>query len=212
MPARWSTRSTSSRTSAPSRYASVVMEPFCSAGGSCEAGGPKSALSVTTSTTSWQGRYVVPTGEVRPGVRTPKVFWAQPAESRRGFGWLDYGVLALYLATLVAMGVYFSRRERSTHDFFLGGRRIPWWAAGLSIFGTQLSAITFMAIPAKTYATDWRYFMGNMAIIMVAPVIILVFLPFYRRLNVTTAYEYLERSGICPAFSLTKSSDRFNAL
>ena len=91
------------------------------------------------------------------------------------------------------MGFYFSRREKSTDDFFRAGGRVPWWAAGLSIFGTQLSAITFMAIPAKTFATDWRYFMLNMTIIMVAPFVILFYLPFYRRLNVTTAYEYLER-------------------
>ena len=60
-------------------------------------------------------------------------------------------MLAVYLLALVGMGVYFSRREKTTDDFFLGGQRIPWWAAGLSIFGTQLSAITFMAIPAKAY-------------------------------------------------------------
>jgi len=89
--------------------------------------------------------------------------------------------------------VYFSRREKTTDDFFKAGGRVPWWAAGLSIYGTQLSAITFMAIPAKTFATDWRYFMQNMAILMMAPLIIFLVLPFFRRLNVTTAYEYLEK-------------------
>jgi Na+/proline symporter len=66
-------------------------------------------------------------------------------------------------------------------------------AAGLSIFGTQLSAITFMAIPAKSFATDWTWIMMNMTIVAVAPFIVLLFLPFYRRLNVTTAYEYIEK-------------------
>jgi len=148
---------------------------------------------VTTNTTSWKGRYVVPTGEARPGVRTPNVFWAEPQPSREGFGLADYGVLTVYLASLVAMGVYFSRREKSTDDFFLGGRRIPWWAAGLSIFGTQLSAITFMTIPSKAYHTDWVYFLGNMMIVAVAPVVVFLYLPFFRRLNVSTAYEYLEQ-------------------
>ena len=76
---------------------------------------------------------------------------------------------------------------------FWGAGGVPWWAAGLSIFGTQLSAITFMAIPAKAYATNWVQFLFNMGIIATAPLIVFCFLPFYRRQNVTTAYEYLEK-------------------
>ncbi len=153
---------------------------------------------VTTNTTLWndsQGddRYVIPSGEARPGVRTPNVVWAKPLAITKGFGALDYGVLVVYLAALVAMGVYFSRREKSTGDFFLGGHRIPWWAAGLSIFGTQLSAITFMAIPAMSFRTDWAYFLLNMMIVVMAPVVVFFYLPFYRRLGVTSAYEYLEK-------------------
>jgi len=147
---------------------------------------------VTTIAAPWGEGFVVPTGEVRPGVRSAAVWRVAPRADRR-FGWVNYAVLGAYLAALVAMGVYFSRREKTTDDFFKAGRRIPWWAAGLSIFGTQLSAITFMAIPAKTYATDWRRFMGNVCILLIAPLIVFVFLPFFRRLNVTTAYEYLER-------------------
>ncbi len=147
---------------------------------------------VTTNTTAWRGRYVVPSGEARPGVRTVNVLWAEPVDRPQGFASADYAVLAVYLGALVAMGVYFSRREKSTADFFLGGRRIPWWAAGMSIFGTQLSAITFMAIPAKAYHTNWVYFLGQLMILAVAPVVVFVYLPLLRRLDVTTAYEYLE--------------------
>ena len=159
---------------------------------------PKSAAdgvwpTVTTNTAWWRGRYVIPTGEARPGVRTPNVVWASAIDQTSRFRSLDYVVLAAYLATLVAMGVYFSRREKSTGDFFLGGRRIPWWAAGMSIFGTQLSAITFMAIPGKAYHTNWVYFLGNLGIVAIAPVVVFLYLPFFRRLNVTSAYEYLEK-------------------
>lgn len=115
---------------------------------------------------------------------------AQPLQSH--FQVLDYVALLAYLSSLVAMGLYFSRRRKGTDDFFLAGRRIPWWAAGISIFGTQLSSITFMAIPAKVYATDWVYFLSVSGIVLVAPVVIRCYLPFFRRLNVTSAYEYLE--------------------
>ena len=147
---------------------------------------------VTTHAVRWNGAIVIPSGEVRPGVRTAQVWQAQVITTS-AFGWVNYSIVGGYLLLLVGVGVYFSRREESTDDYFRAGGRIPWWAAGISIFGTQLSAITFMAIPAKTYATDWGMFMFNMTIIMVAPLIVFVFLPFYRRLNVTTAYEYLEK-------------------
>ena len=148
---------------------------------------------VTTATIPWRGGYAIPSGEARPGVRTARVLWAEAVDSPTPFGMLDYIAIAIYLLSLVWIGIYFSHREKTTNDFFLGGQRVPWWAAGLSIFGTQLSAITFMAIPAKAYASDWIYILGNFLIIVSAPLIIWVYLPFFRRLNVTTAYEYLEK-------------------
>ena len=107
------------------------------------------------------------------------------------FGVSDYVCWLLYLAAVLVLGWYFSRREHSIHDYFLGGQRVRWWAAGLSIFGTQLSSITFMAIPAKVYATDWSYILVQATIILLAPVTIVVFLPFFRRTGIRTAYEYL---------------------
>ena len=91
------------------------------------------------------------------------------------------------------MGWFFSKRQRSADDYFKGGGRIPWIIAGLSIFGTALSAITFMAIPAKAYATDWSYMPFNAGIVLVVPLIVGIFIPTFRRLGVTTAYEYLEK-------------------
>ncbi|MEX2568538.1 MAG: sodium/solute symporter [Cyclobacteriaceae bacterium] len=148
---------------------------------------------VTTNALIWDGEIVIPTGEIRPGVRTPKILVTQNIKQKGGFGWINYSVLGLYLLCLVGMGFYFSKKETTTDEYFKAGGRIPWWAAGISIFGTQLSAITFMAIPAKTYATNWGYFTLNMTIILVAPVIVYLFLPFFRRLHITTAYEYLEK-------------------
>lgn len=150
-----------------------------------------SGSQVTTTALTWDDRIVIPTGEVAPSVRTPLVISGHFEHTSR-FSWLNYAVLGFYLLLLVGLGFRFSRNQQTTDDFFRGGKRIPWWAAGLSIFGTQLSAITFMAIPAKTFATNWLYFILSMTIIMVAPFIIRYFLPFFRRFNLTSAYEYLE--------------------
>lgn len=144
-----------------------------------------------TTAVRWHDSIVIPSGEIRPGVRTPDVLRVKiPVRTR--FGTANYWVLGIYLLALATMGFYFARREQSADDFFRAGGRIPWWAAGVSIFGTQLSAITFMAVPAKTFATDWRFLTLNIGIVIVAPLIAYLFLPFFRRLNVTTAYEYLE--------------------
>ncbi len=148
---------------------------------------------VTTTAVPWLNRIVIPGGEDRPGHRDGRVFEMAPTRSIGSFGWLDYAVLALYLAPNLLLGFYLSRRSKTTRDFFLGGGRIPWWAAGLSIYGTQLSAITYLAVPAKAYAEDLTYVIAHLCIIFVAPVVIYFYLPFFRRLNVTSAYEYLER-------------------
>ncbi|HNT35900.1 MAG TPA: sodium/solute symporter, partial [bacterium] len=148
---------------------------------------------VTTSLIRWGDAFIIPTGEIRPAVRSDIIWKATPEKSQQNCQPLDYIVIVLYLLALIGVGVYCAKREKTTDDFFLAGRRIPWWAAGLSIFGTQLSAITFMAIPAKTYSSNWLTFLFNMGIVAITPLIVFFFLPFYRRLNVTTAYEYLER-------------------
>lgn len=148
---------------------------------------------VTTPTVAWRGRTVIPSGETRPGVRTSAVLAVSPAAQRAGFGVVEWGVLAAYLAALVVIGVACAGGERTTADFFLGGSRIPWWAAGLSIFGTSLSAITFLSIPARAYATDWSMILLNAGIVLVAPLVVGWYLPAFRSAGLTTAYELLER-------------------
>lgn len=139
----------------------------------------------------WQGGFAVISGEIKPGVRSPKVYFGR-IQSDPQFGWLNWTVLLVYLSGLLFLGYFFMKRENSTEDFFKGGERIPWWAAGMSIFATMLSAITYMAIPAKTYMTNWLYFPMAITILLIAFPVMKYYLPFFRRLNVTTAYEYLE--------------------
>ncbi len=148
---------------------------------------------VTTTAAVVGGYVVIPSGERRPGVRTPEV-WAVRAAPRQPhqFGWTNWGVVAAYLTALVALGGWFARRESSTEDFFLARGRIPWWAAGLSIFATMLSAITYLAIPARAYGSDWVRCVVNFGIPVVAPIVAFCYLPVYRRLRLTSVYEYLE--------------------
>ncbi|MCT4591409.1 MAG: cyclically-permuted mutarotase family protein [Carboxylicivirga sp.] len=136
--------------------------------------------------------WLVINGEVKPGVRSAKVYKGSVG-TEPIFGAINWTVLLLYLLGMLYLGYFFMKKENSTEDFFKGGGRIPWWAAGMSIFATMLSAITFMAIPAKTFATDWKYIPLAITILIMAFPVVKYYLPFFRRLNVTTAYEYLEK-------------------
>lgn len=146
---------------------------------------------VDTYAVQYDDAMLLPSGEIYPGKRSPQIQKLQVVNQQQ-FGTLNYIVLGGYLGILVLMGIVISKNQHNVSDYFTAGGRVPWWAAGISVFGTQLSAITFMAIPAKAFATDWTLFILLMTIIMVSPIIIAVFLPFFRRLNLTTAYEYLE--------------------
>ena len=131
-------------------------------------------------------------GELMPGVRSADVTHVE-VTNEKNFGWLNWTVLALYLLAMLGMGMYFMRKENGSEDFFKGGGRIPWWAAGISIYATMLSAITYMTIPAKAYTTDWTYYPMLWMILLVSFPVIKYYLPYFRKLNVTSAYEILEQ-------------------
>ncbi len=163
---------------------------------------PETLLSpVTTPVVEWDGTYVVPTGEVRPAVRSPQIAIATPTASKTAFGALNWSVVVLYLAGMIGVGVFFMRREAasSTEAYFRGGQRVPAWVAGLSIFATMLSALTFMGIPARAYQTDISWYIGQIPILLIVPLVAACYLPFFRRLNLTSAYEYLEKRFSLPS-------------
>ena len=142
-------------------------------------------------------QWMIVNGESKPGVRAKEVTMVK-MDTHTNFGWLNWAVLIAYLLTMIALGYYFMKRENGAEDFFKGGGRIPWWAAGISIYATMLSAITYMAYPAKAFATNWTYYPMLVTILIVSFPVIRYYLPFFRRLNVTSAYEYLEHRFNAP--------------
>lgn len=106
------------------------------------------------------------------------------------FGIVNYLVLFGYLLAMMLVGVYFSRRQNSRRLF---SRWWPGsgWAAGVSVFATTLSSITFMSIPAKAFTSDWTFIIGQYLAIAILPLVLFLYSVF-RKLKVTSAYEYLE--------------------
>jgi len=106
--------------------------------------------------------------------------------------WQDYAVLLLLLALLIFVGIYFGREEKSTDDFFLGGRKIPWWAACLSFVATEISAVTLIAVPAVAYMENWEYAQFFIGSVLARVVIAFLFIPAFYHYNCTSIYEFLK--------------------
>ncbi len=107
--------------------------------------------------------------------------------------WVDMIVVAVYFLSVVAIGVWSGREEKTTEDYFLGSRRQPWLIVGLSILATELSAITFVGVPGRAFATNCDYIQLYFGSFLGRMVVVLWVLPAFYRSRVTTVYEYLGR-------------------
>jgi SSS family solute:Na+ symporter len=105
--------------------------------------------------------------------------------------WPDYAVVLLLLVLLIFVGIWFGREEKSTDDFFLGGRKIPWWAACLSFVATEISAVTLISVPAVAYMENWEYAQFFIGSFLARIVIAFLFIPAFYRYNCTSIYEFL---------------------
>ncbi|HQE83547.1 MAG TPA: sodium:solute symporter, partial [Candidatus Hydrogenedentes bacterium] len=106
--------------------------------------------------------------------------------------WIDIVVLVLYFVSMAALGPYFARKNKTTENYFLGGRSFPGWLIGLSMFATSISSITFVAYPADAYKTAYIRFLPCLMLPLGIFMASKIFLPFYRRAQITSAFEYLE--------------------
>lgn len=151
---------------------------------------------------------------------TDSVILARAVLRPTKYGWVDHSVVAVLVLLLIWVGVYFSKKEKSSGDYFRGGQRIPWWAAGLSLFATGASAISLMAMPGKSFAENWIYFtMALFIVVIQLPLLVGVYIPVARRLKISTANEYLERRFSLPVrmlgfvcFSLNQMLGRMAAI
>ena len=155
--------------------------------------GPSPLNQVTTIAVPWGDEIIIPSGEIKPRIRTTQISAVSLKPSSASFGMVNYLTVIIYLGAMVGIGVYVARKNKTTEDFFRGGQKIPWWAAGCSIFATMLSSITFVALPAVAFKTDWTVWVMQWTVPLIAVFVIWKVLPFFRQLDVTSAYEYLEK-------------------
>ena len=105
----------------------------------------------------------------------------------------DWIIVAVYLGYVIWQGVRLSRDTGSTERFFLAGRSLPWWAVGLSVMATQMSAITLIGTTGQAYTDGMRFIQFYLGLPLAMIILCVTAVPFFYKARVYTAYEYLER-------------------
>jgi SSS family solute:Na+ symporter len=106
---------------------------------------------------------------------------------------IDWFIIGLYLAWIVWTGVQHTRGSKEIEGYFLGNRSNPWWAVGLSVMATQLSAITMVGTTGQGYTDGLRFVQFYFGLPLAMVILSVTAVPFFHRAKVYTAYEYLER-------------------
>src|SRR6476469_2450236 len=107
--------------------------------------------------------------------------------------WIDYAVIGGYLLAITAFGSYFARFQKTTRDYFLTGRSVPWWAICFTIVATETSTLTFIGIPAQTYVGNMTFLQLAAGYIIGRVIVSLLFIPAYFRGDLFTSYELLQQ-------------------
>ncbi len=106
---------------------------------------------------------------------------------------LDWAIVGLYLAYVIWDGVRMSKHSGSKEGYFLADRGLPWWAVGLSVMATQMSAITLIGTTGQAYTDGMRFIQFYYGLPFAMIVLCVTVVPFFTRAKVFTAYEYLEK-------------------
>jgi SSS family transporter len=117
--------------------------------------------------------------------------------------WIDWTILSAYLVWIVYDGIRLTKKSQGLEGYFLASRSIPWWAVGLSVMATQLSAITMIGTTGQGYAEGMRFIQYYYALPLAMIILSLTLVPFFHNARVFTAYEYLERRFDAKTRSLT---------
>ena len=106
---------------------------------------------------------------------------------------VDWAVIAVYLTWMIWDGLRMTKRSNELEGYFLGARSLPWWAVGLSVMATQLSAITMIGTTGQGYADGMRFLQFYFALPLAMVVLSMTLVPFFHSAKIYTAYEYLEQ-------------------
>lgn len=109
------------------------------------------------------------------------------------FSWIDLAVVIAYVIAITAFGAHFRKGQRTLHDYFLGGRRLPWWAITLSIVCAETSILTIISTPGIAYRSNLGFLQLVFGYLAARVVVSFLFIPRYFTGELYTAYQLIER-------------------
>src|SRR5947208_6528834 len=104
-------------------------------------------------------------------------------------GLADWSVIILYLAGIVALGVWFGKDQRTTRDYFLGSKNIPWWGIGLSIVAAETSALTIIGVPGLAYGGNIALIQMIVGYVIARIILAIVLVPHYFKGEIYSPYQ-----------------------
>jgi SSS family transporter len=110
---------------------------------------------------------------------------------------IDTAIVIAYLAGVTLAGIIIGKTQRTSQDYFLGGRKLPWWAVGFSIVASETSTITFISVPGLGYISAMEFMQVVVGFFIGRMIVSTVFIPAYYRGTLETAYDFLgKRFGL----------------
>jgi len=106
---------------------------------------------------------------------------------------LDYVVVLVYLSIMLLIGAMLARRQSSLEEFSVGGRQMPWWAVGMSMIATMMSTISYLGTPGEMIKHGAAQATALLGHPLAWLIVTFLWIPFFMRLRLTSAYEYLDR-------------------
>lgn len=122
-----------------------------------------------------------------------------------GLSPVDYAIVVLYLAGVTAAGILIAGRQKSSRDYFLGGKQMAWWSVGFSIVASETSTLTFISVPGLAYRSDMHFLQLVLGYFIGRLLVSFFFIPAYYRGELETAYDFLGKRFGLPLRKLTSS-------
>src|SRR3984885_9456846 len=105
------------------------------------------------------------------------------------FNAADWLVILLYLGGIILLGVWFGKDQRTTRDYFLGSKNIPWWGIGMSIVAAETSALTIIGVPATAYGTDMAFLQMIVGYVIARIILAVIMVPHYFKGEIYSPYQ-----------------------
>ncbi|MBS4027032.1 MAG: sodium:solute symporter [Ignavibacteriales bacterium] len=122
-----------------------------------------------------------------------------------GFSLLDYIIVAVYLVGVTVAGILIAGKQKSSRDYFLGGKEMSWWSVGFSIVASETSTLTFISIPGLAYKSDMHFLQVAIGYFIGRLLVSLIFIPAYYNGDLETAYDFLGKRFGLPLRKFTSS-------